>query len=98
MRVLPPVLTTLLLAALCLSGGGCAKSSKPCGVPFHEQELYNYYLGKHYMGRGRLELARQRFAMARDASSDPAFKSRCSREINVLTAMITTRRHPDHAQ
>ncbi len=90
-------LISLVLACLGLTITGCTKTAATSGVPFHEQSLYNYYLGKHYMGQGRLELARQRFAMAKDTTTDTVFRARCTREISMVTAMIKTRRLGTHA-
>jgi len=81
---------------LALTLGGCTSTARPTTVPYNEQALYNYYLGKHYLGQGRLELAKERFSLAQDAATDEQCRNRCAQELTIVNNMLQTRRLNPH--
>lgn len=85
-----------ILLTLTLMFGGCTPSARPATVPYNDQALYNYYLGKHYLGQGRLELARERFSLAQDAATDKQSRIRCAQELTIVNNMLRTRRLNSH--
>ncbi len=87
-------LVVLLLAAL--SGCGSKEVKQPgfgvAAPPYHQNTLYNFYLGRTYMSEGRYELARQRLLLAMTTAEDPEMRARLAQEVEAADKMIQTMR------
>ncbi len=92
--ILTLFLMTMLLATL---SAGCASEAKQPGFgiaapPYHQNTLYNFYLGRTYMSEGRYELAKQRLLLAMTTAQDPEMRARLSQEVEAVDKMIQTMR------
>lgn len=82
----------ILLMLLALAGCSTAKEPDMVGAPYHENALYNYYLGRDYMARGRYELARERFLLALACSRNEDMRLMAAAELEAAQRQIESQR------
>lgn len=89
------IIVTLLivLAALSAITAGCSMNRpKVATAPYHEQSMYNFYLGRLYLAEGRYELARERFVTAMAAADNEEMRLLTAQELDMVEKMIQSRR------
>ena len=87
------ILYIFLFSLLVIGFTACGRhKSDVAAVPYTDEAMYNYQMGKYYLADGRYELAKEHLTLALAANRNPQMQKTLVCELESVNMMIQTLR------